>query len=325
MSTISLGDQAFCGTLHADTIKYKNLDPPAGGFVDNPLTGVLKCNGQDIGAVGVQAAGGIFCDTLNYTTLDPVPVTGIRNPLQKDITCTGFSILDATKLTSGAAAITTTTGCVTANSVFSGLEQLDIVAAGLGTGDLLSGGMVSGKKLSGGTGGIEVQNGDLVVTSGANGGRSTFNGGFDAPAGSKQNHVRNIAHFTSQVKETGLELGSAGSPIITGPVGLPSYKVFTFPVDTYVLDLVCEAVDQVVLFDINTTYGKVLETYVVETIAYCIDDAGVGVIPTLVTHKVEAANVTPAGSNISCKFAFINVNAGFAQVFRIRVKLSFPR
>jgi len=324
MSTISLGDQAFCKTLHADTIKYKNLDPPAGGSgLDNPMTGPLKCAGFDIGAVGAQAAGGVFCDTLHYTTLDPVINAGLTNPLQKDVTCTGFSILDATKLSCAGASITNTIACGTVNSIYSDLEQLDIVAAGLGSGNLTVGGQVKGKKVTASAvGGVDVQaSGDLTVT----GGRTTLNGGLDVPSGPKQNHVRNIMHFTNQVMETGSGFGFATTPIIIGPVGLPSYKVFALPVGSYVLDLVSLGVVNEVLFDVHTTYGKVLDTYVIETASYCIDDAGVGVYPSYKTKTIEAAKVSGSGTgNFSCRFTFDDVNPGFAQVFRTRVKISFP-
>ena len=321
MSTTSLGAVAICETLIADVIKYQTLDPPVGGGVSNPLSVGLQCAGFDIGAVGAQAAGGVFCDTLHYTTLDPVINPGLSNPLTADLTCTGFSVLDAINMTSGSATISTTLSCNTLNGVFGTLEQLDVVATtGTGSGNITCGGEVNANRLFAGSGGCEIVNGDLTI----NGGRANLNGGFNVPLGPAQNVCANKMHFTNEVKETGLEFGTVGSPITLAAAGNPGYQVFALPADVYVMDLVCYPALGSLPFDITTTLGSVLTDYVIETTAYCIDAAGDPVSPTFNSVAYGPALVTPAGSNIGVFIVFEDIDVAGTQKFRVRVKLSYP-
>lgn len=91
----SIGENAYGKNLTVDKLTYTTLDPPIGGFVNNPLTGVLQCNNQDIGAgplPNAQAADNIYCNTLNYTTLNPPINPGVTNPLAVDLLCAGKNI-----------------------------------------------------------------------------------------------------------------------------------------------------------------------------------------------------------------------------------------
>jgi len=312
--------------LNADTIKYTTLDPPipASG-VTNPMSAVLQCNGNDIGAVGAQAAGGLFCNTLHYTTLNPPINPGVVNPLAADLTCTGFSVLDATSMTSGTATITSTLNCNTVNGIFGGLEQLAVFATtGTGNGNVTASGDVSANKVVAGSGGLEVQSGPLDVGSG---GRTTLNGGFDIPLGPAQNLINNKIHFFNEVKMTGLEDGSYGIPTPLYAAGNPLYKVVTLPADKYTLDLVCLAVPGAaaqVLFDINTPLTNLLTDYFVEATAYCIDNKGITPPPEFSKLTFSPALVTTATGNIGVQMFFNNVDGAGTQVFRVRVKISFP-
>ena len=328
MSAVSLGASAICKKMIAKTIKYNTLDPPAGGFIDNPLTGPLKCAGFDIGSAGAQAAGGLFCDTLHYTTLNPAPVIGLTNPLQVDMDLEPpapnpqAALLDATTLTSGSMAISVTLNCNTGDAIYSTLEQLDVTAAGTGTGNITCSGQAKGKKLVAGTGGVDLSNSALTVTPGAAAGRAQLNGGFDTAAGEFGNLVKSKMHFTSQVKNTGLVAGSPGTPIVLAPVGNLGYKVYSFVDGVYVLDLCCLKVINTLPFDIHTPYVDVLTNYVIDVNAYCIDNAAQQT-STFETKVLGPPAITGTGTgNFSCLITMTNPAPGWAQVFRVRVKIS---
>ncbi len=61
----ALGELAVCGTLIADKVKYTTLDPPIGGFVNNPLSGDLLGGGNNIDLQG----GDLTASTLNLCLL----------------------------------------------------------------------------------------------------------------------------------------------------------------------------------------------------------------------------------------------------------------
>jgi len=336
MSTTSLGQYAVVGTLSADTVKYNNLDPPMAGFVSNPLSGTLQCNGNDIGEgplPNAQAADNIYCNTLNYTALNPPINPGVVNPLQADIDCNGpggpYSITDCNNLTSGSATISTLNCTSLLNGVLCGLEQLAVFSSGTGTGNIQAGGEVSANRVLAGTGGLEVQSGDLTVTPGGGAGRANLNGGFDVPLGPAQNVIGNITHFTNELKHTGASAGTIAASIATTP---PGGTVFNLPAGQYVFDLVCYGFGGAVAFDLNTTLGgpgagnSVLEQYVIEVLAYCFDRDGINPVPTANYSGIifGPATTTPAFGNFSVFIPFNNLDSGNTQKLRIRVKLSFP-
>ena len=73
----SIGADAYGGTLTIDKLNYTSLNPPIGGFVNNPLTGNLDCGGNDL-----TNANAITTGTLNYTTLNPpIPTGFVNNPM----------------------------------------------------------------------------------------------------------------------------------------------------------------------------------------------------------------------------------------------------
>jgi len=100
----SLGDDAVCsGTITTDTLKYKTLDPPIGGFVNNPLSGTLDCNNQDLDNVK-----DITAVTVNYTNLNPpLPTNGVLNPMTGDLDGNNFNLTNLNNLSATSGTFTT--------------------------------------------------------------------------------------------------------------------------------------------------------------------------------------------------------------------------
>ena len=87
----SLGEESFGGIINCNTLRYVNLDPPIGGFVNNPLTGALDGGNQNITNVNALTTG-----TLNYTTLNPPISTGfVNNPMESNLNAGNYDIINA--------------------------------------------------------------------------------------------------------------------------------------------------------------------------------------------------------------------------------------
>ena len=84
----SIGENAYGNNLTVNKLTYVSLDPPIGGFVNNPLTGDLLGGGNSIDLQG----GDLTADTLNYTTLNPPINPGVTNPLAAPLLCNGQDI-----------------------------------------------------------------------------------------------------------------------------------------------------------------------------------------------------------------------------------------
>jgi len=114
----SLGAECYAGTITADTINYKTLNPALTGFVHNPLNSDLQGNNFDVGTAGSKVDT-IYCNTLDYTALNPPINAGITNPLATDIQGNNKNIgiagseVNEFKGTSGAFTTTTTTTLIT--------------------------------------------------------------------------------------------------------------------------------------------------------------------------------------------------------------------
>lgn len=90
----SLGEDAYCGTLTLDKLNYTSLNPPIGGFVNNPLSGDLDCGGNNL-----TNAGAITTGTLNYTTLNPpIPTGFVNNPMTVNLDGGNFNITNLNQL-----------------------------------------------------------------------------------------------------------------------------------------------------------------------------------------------------------------------------------
>ena len=84
----SIGENAYGKNLTVEKLSYTSLDPPIGGFVNNPLTGDLLGGGNNIDLQG----GNLTAAQVNYTTLNPPINPGVTNPLSADLLCAGLNI-----------------------------------------------------------------------------------------------------------------------------------------------------------------------------------------------------------------------------------------
>ena len=109
----SLGDESFGNIINCNTLRYGNLEPPIGGFVNNPLTGDLQCGGNNI-----SGAGAITTGTLNYTTLNPpIPTGFIVNPMVANLDAGNFNISNVNSFDTNGSI--TAVGNVTGNGLVS--------------------------------------------------------------------------------------------------------------------------------------------------------------------------------------------------------------
>mgnify|MGYP003652036321 CR=1 FL=1 len=149
----SIGADAYGGTLTLDTLNYTNLNPPIGGFVNNPLTGNLDCGGNNL-----TNAGAITTGTLNYTTLNPPISTGfVNNPMTVLLAGGNQDINNVNDISS---ATVDTTGNITVGG------KIDVVGAlEGGSGDITNNLQVGGN-LTVDTGLLEVNVGKLDIKTG---------------------------------------------------------------------------------------------------------------------------------------------------------------
>jgi len=112
----SLGNDAVCsGTITTDKLKYKTLDPPIGGFVNNPLGGDLDCNNNDL-----VNCNELVATTVRYTTLDPpLPTNGVFTPMVQDLDGGNFNIASVNDLsaTSGTFSTSSALGAASCDSL----------------------------------------------------------------------------------------------------------------------------------------------------------------------------------------------------------------
>lgn len=106
----SIGAEAYGRTLTLETLNYTTLNPPIGGFVNNPLSGNLDCGGNDL-----TNAGAITTGTLNYTTLNPpIPTGFVNNPMTVNLAGGNFNIDGVASFKS---ATVDTTGNINGNEI----------------------------------------------------------------------------------------------------------------------------------------------------------------------------------------------------------------
>ena len=197
----SLGAEAYCDTLTADTINYKHLNPVITGFVANPLTSDLQADNHSVGTATSKVST-LFAQTIDYVNLNPPINAGITNPLASDILGAGFnvgtpgSLVNIFQGTSGVFSSSTSTTCTTDNLTATASA---VLPSGTTSGSLLvspgnlvvdlgtitaksltssgPGGFVnsgSGGLINQGSGGVELQgsgavslnSGDMTLTSG---------------------------------------------------------------------------------------------------------------------------------------------------------------
>ena len=114
----SLGADAYAGTLTVNQLNYQTLNPPIGGFVNNPLTGTLDCGGNDL-----TNAGTITTGILNYTSLNPpIPTGFVNNPMTVNL---GGGNFDIDNINSFKSATVDTTGKIQSNLEIISLGKLE--------------------------------------------------------------------------------------------------------------------------------------------------------------------------------------------------------
>jgi len=258
----SLGESAFCGTLTADTVNYKTLNPPIGGFVNNPLTGNLDCGGNDV--VNCDA---LTASTINYTTLNPpLPTGGVFTPMVQNLDGGNFNILNVNQATA-------TSGVFTTSSLGTA-----------GCGDLTATGLIRGENITANQNLTASNNitaiGEIIAND-----RLTARAGLDIPSGA-QNQIDNKTTFNNEVKFLGVNYG-VPTPVQLGQVGQPTYQSFAAGANDYSIRILGEdasgggATTQIV-FDIETTHPDVTKNYVIDIQMTCADFKGLAPVPQLV-------------------------------------------
>ncbi len=127
----SLTNDAYVGTLNADTVNYTTLNPSGGGVapITNPMTSDLDCDGAG-GPYSITNANNITCVNIDFTTSTPAIPTGfVANPMTEElkgggqnfvnVNDIGCATLTASGLVSGAG-ITSTGGASTTTLSVSG-------------------------------------------------------------------------------------------------------------------------------------------------------------------------------------------------------------
>ena len=192
----SIGENAYGKNLTVENLTYSTLNPPIGGFVNNPLTGNLDCGGKDL-----TNCNALTTATLNYTTLNPAISPGITNPLTVDLLCAGKNI--------GVGA-----PADKANEIKSVTGTFDNSALGVGTGTTLTttgavtaGGSTYGALCNVLTGltvgtGIVSTTGDIVATAGKVTAGANIVAGTDLTVGTNIVAGTGIVSTTGDIKAT---------------------------------------------------------------------------------------------------------------------------
>ncbi len=215
----SLGSDAQCsGTITTDTLKYKTLDPPIGGFVNNPLGGDLDCGGNDL-----VNCNELVASTVRYTTLDPpLPTNGVFTPMVQDLDGGNFNIASVNDLSAVSATFATSSalGAASCDSLSCNGNLSTTAGNDITCGSDLS---VSGAATVDGKitakAGIELQNGFLNATGAGSVDLSNWNstttgktttGAFEATGDSTMAKIST----TGDIVQTGTKA------IVTGTQGL---------------------------------------------------------------------------------------------------------
>jgi len=283
----SIGENAYGGNLTVNKLTYATLDPPIGGFVNNPLTGNLDCGGNDL------TNGGDFnCNTLNYTNLNPPINPGITNPLAAPLLCSNQNI-----------------------GVGTPADRANEVRAVTLTGDNSTLGTASATTLTT-TGAVTAGgstysvNGNIVGTSTV-GGRATLTSGVDIPVTAPANTIDNITNCNALLSTLSLAVNSTAkinNPAVIGSIGTP-YNFQTLP--TPILDVTNKSRGVVYGYDAG---GNFISFEVETGINKPLENGSVW---------VDSANASSSGSvPVSLEGKQIRQNAGTLTKFDITIELS---
>ena len=295
----SIGADAYGGTLTLDKLNYTTLNPPIGGFVNNPLTGNLDCGGNDL-----TNAGAITTGTLNYTTLNPpIPTGFVNNPMTVLLAGGNQDINNVNTIT--------TNGAITAGGNINGVE---IIASSKLEGDsgLVNGNWEVGGNLTVDTPGLARFKGGVLVD--ANG-VSTFNNRvvFNQPP---QYNPSLYGTLAIPIALTPLSPAASITTFILAP-GKTSVVVFGHPAPT---------ADTYSTFEVDTPFPNVLEEYAITVSQHNASANAVsGAIPNL-SVNVGYSDKSPADKS---KFQFVmehGTSPGYTtQVLMYVVKLNYVR
>lgn len=293
----SIGADAYGGTLTLDTLNYTNLNPPIGGFVNNPLTGNLDCGGNDL-----TNAGAITTGTLNYTILNPPIPTGFVNNPMTVLLDGGNQDINNVNAISGA--IVATTGNITV-----GGKIVVVGAVEAGSGVITNNFDVNGNLTVENTG-LTTLKGGLVVASAGN---STFN---------------NRVIFNASPSYKPSIYGTVGVPIsltpLTPAAGITTHILNPNTSSVIVFGHPDPTINTYSTMEISTPYTDVLEHYSVEVTQQTINSSAVvQSIPNL-SLTVGSSDKTPADKS---KFQFVMEHGAVysytSQILMYVIKLNF--
>jgi len=104
----SLTNDAYVGTLNADTVNYTTLNPSGGGVapITNPMTSDLNCDGAG-GPYSITNANNITCVNIDFTTsVPPIPTGFVNNPMTEELKGNGQNFTNVNDI--GCASLTAT-------------------------------------------------------------------------------------------------------------------------------------------------------------------------------------------------------------------------
>ena len=294
----SLGADAYAGTLTVNQLNYQTLNPPIGGFVNNPLTGTLDCGGNDL-----TNAGTITTGILNYTSLNPpIPTGFVNNPMTVALAGGNQDINNVNTIT--------TNGAITAGGNIDGVE---IIASSKleGANGLVSGNWEVGGNLTVETPGLARFKGGVLVD--ANG-VSTFNNRvvFNQPPQYNPSLYGTLASPIALTNST----PSAGITTFVLAPGKTSVVVFGHPSPTQ---------DSYSTFEIDTPFPNVLEEY---AITVSLQNTSVGVASAIPNQflNIGRSEKSPADTDKFQVFMEHGAVPGYTtQVLMYVVQLNYVR
>ena len=294
----SLGADAYAGTLTVNQLNYSVLNPPIGGFVNNPLTGTLDCGGNDL-----TNAGTITTGILNYTSLNPpIPTGFVNNPMTVALAGGNQDINNVNTIT--------TNGAITAGGNIDGVE---IIASSKleGANGLVSGNWEVGGNLTVETPGLARFKGGVLVD--ANG-VSTFN---------------NRVVFNQPPQYNPSLYGTLASPIAltvsTPPSGITTFVLAPGKTSVVVFGHPSPIQDTYSTFEVDTPFSNVLEEYAI-TVSQQNTSVGVAGAIANISVNIGRSEKSPVANN---KFQVImehGPSPGYTtQVLMYVVQLNYVR
>jgi len=295
----SLGLEAYVGTLNADIIKYKTLDPALTGFVHNPLNTDLDCDNRNL-----TNANEITTGTLNYTTLNPpIPTGFVNNPMSVSLDGGNFNITDVNAIESTTVQTTGKLG-----------SDLEIISNGKleGANGLVSGNWEVGGNLTVDTGGLTSLKGSVVIGSS---GETTL-----------QNRLifKAIPSYDASIYGAPTQAGVILLTPLAPASGITSFTLNPATSSVVVFGRPAITAPTYSTMEITTPYANVLRDYTFDITETTINgQTGNGAIPNL-SVNVGQSDKSPADDT---KFQFViehgNSPPVSNQIVKYHVKLTY--